>query len=195
MNDAAVLAVRLARDVPGLRAVLLFGSTLAPAVRRPTSIPDLIALVDDVGAAATALCPGPLARRLATVLPPVTFALRDAGGPATVAKVNVVSFAAARAALARPDDLSLAGRLAKKTHLLYARDTCARAEAAALLGEATDVMVCATLLSLPRVVSLDEASRRCFALSYRAEPRPETEARIAERFRAFADEYLSLIHI
>jgi hypothetical protein len=45
------------------------------------------------------------------------------------------------------------------------------------------------VLALPRVVSLAEASRRCFALSYRAEPRPETEARVAERFRAFAAEY------
>ena len=187
MSAPAVLAARLARDVPGLRAVLLFGSTLAPAVRRPTSIPDLVAIVDDVGAAATTFCPGPLALRLATVLPPVTFALQD--GPDTVAKVNVISFAAARAALARPDDLSLAGRLAKKTRLLHARDARARDDTGVLLAEAIDVMVCATTLDLPRVVSLAEASRRCFALSYRAEPRPETEARIAERFRAFADEY------
>ena len=34
--------------------------------------------------------------------------------------MNLISFAAARAAFARPDDLSLAGRLAKKTRLLYA---------------------------------------------------------------------------
>ena len=189
MSDPAALAARLARDVPGLRAVLLFGSTLAPAVRRSTSIPDLVAIVDDVGAAAAALCPGPLARRLAPLLPPVTFALGDADGPGALAKVNVVSFAAARAALARPDDLSLAGRLAKKTRLLHARDARARDDTGALLAEAIDVMVCATTLALPRVVSLAEASRRCFALSYRAEPRPETEARIAERYRAFADEY------
>ena len=189
MNDPAALAARLAREVPGLRAVLLFGSTLAPAIRPATSVPDLMAIVDDVGAAAAALCPGPLARRLAAPLPPVTFALGDADGPGTLAKVNVVSFAEARAALARPDDLSLAGRLAKKTRLLYARDARARDDAAALLAEATDVMVCATTLALPRVVSLAEASRRCFALSYRAEPRPETDARITERFRAFAAEY------
>jgi len=189
VSDPALLAARLARDVPGLRALLLFGSTLAPAVRRSTSIPDLVALVDGVSAAAAALCPGPFARRLASVLPPVTFALRDADGPGTIAKVNVVSFAGARAALARPDDLSLAGRLAKKTRLLYARDARARDDAAALIAEATDVMVCATTLSLPRVVSLDEASGRCFALSYRAEPRPETGAQIAARFQAFADEY------
>jgi hypothetical protein len=169
--------------------VLLFGSTLAPDVRRSNSIPDLVALVDDVGAAAAALCPGPIAGRLATILPPVTFALRGAGGPDTVAKVNVISFATARAALARPDDLSLAGRLAKKTRLLYARDARARDDVAALLAEATDVMVGATILALPRVVTLDEASRRCFALSYRAEPRPETDARIAKRFGAFAAEY------
>jgi hypothetical protein len=39
------------------------------------------------------------------------------------------------------------------------------------------------------VVSLEEASRRCFALSYRAEPRPEGAAQIAVRYRAFAGDY------
>ena len=98
--------------------------------------------------------------------------------------MNLISFAAARAALARPDDLSLAGRLAKKTRLLHARDASRRATTpAALLAEATDVMARATTLALPRVVSLEEAIRRCFALSYRAEPRPEKPAQIASRYR------------
>ena len=187
--DPAALAARLARDVPGLRAVLLFGSTLAPATRKATSIPDLIAIVDDVAAAAAAFHPGPIARQLACVLSPVTFALREPDAAVTLAKVNVISCAATRAALAHPDDLSLTGRLAKKTRLLYARDERARTETAALLAEATDVMACATTLALPRVVSLAQASRRCFALSYRAEPRPESPAQLATRFRAFARDY------
>ena len=103
--------------------------------------------------------------------------------------MNLISFAAARAAFARPDDLSLAGRLAKKTRLLHARDDRARDDTAALLAEATDVMARATTLALPRVVSLDEASRHCFALSYRAEPRPEKAAQIASRYQAFAADY------
>ena len=50
-------------------------------------------------------------------------------------------------------------------------------------------MARATTLALPRVVSLEEASRRCFALSYRAEPRPESAAQIAARYQAFAADY------
>src|SRR4029453_8514625 len=57
-------------------------------------------------------------------------------------------------------------------------------------NKAADVRARATTLALPRVVALAEASRRCFALSYRAEPRPEDAAQIAIRFRAFADHYL-----
>ena len=103
--------------------------------------------------------------------------------------MNLISFAAARAAFARPDDLSLAGRLAKKTRLLHARDDRARDDTAALLAEATDVMARATTLALPRVVSLEDAIRHCFALSYRAEPRPEKPAQIASRYQSFAADY------
>lgn len=192
MSDhPTALADRLARDVPGLRAVLLFGSTLSPRTRKPTSIPDLVAIVDDVGAALPAFDPAlplPIARWLARPLPPVTFALRDPGSDA-LAKVNVVSFASVRAALARPDDLSLAGRLAKKTRLLWTRDQSARAETEALLDEAASVMARATTLALPRIITFDQASRRCFALSYRAEPRPENAAQVARRYHAFAADY------
>jgi phytoene dehydrogenase-like protein len=107
----------------------------------------------------------------------------------TLAKVNLISLAAARASFVRPDDLSLAGRLAKKTRLLYLRDDRARDDAAALLAAAADVIALAATLALPRVVSLEEASRRCFALSYQAEPRPETAAQIAARYQAFAEDY------
>jgi hypothetical protein len=191
-RDVTELADRLVRDVPGLRAVLLFGSTLSPKTRKPTSIPDLVAIVDDVGAAIPAFDPAlplPLARWLARPLPPVTFALRETASGDTLAKVNLVTFEVVRAALARIDDLSLSGRLAKKTRLLWTRDETARAETEALLDEAADVMARATMLALPRVVTLDEASRRCFALSYRAEPRPENAAQIATRYLAFADHY------
>jgi hypothetical protein len=194
-DEPTALADRLARDVPGLRAVLLFGSTLSPKTRKPTSIPDLVAIVDDLDAAVPAFqstppaLPVPIARWLARPLPPVTFALRESASGATIAKVNLVTFEIVRAALARLDDLSLAGRLAKKTMLLSTRDKNARIETEALLDEAADVMARATLLALPRVVTLEEASQRCFALSYRAEPRPENAAQIALRYRAFGDHY------
>ena len=169
--------------------MLLFGSTLARETRSATSIPDLVAIVDDVDAALAAFDVTPLARQLAGPLPPITVALRAPGAAETLAKVNLISFAAARAAFARPDDLSLAGRLAKKTRLLHARDDRARDDTAALLAEATDVMARATTLALPRVVSLEDAIRHCFALSYRAEPRPEKPAQIASRYQSFAADY------
>jgi len=193
VNAPGMLAAQLARDLPGLRALLLFGSALAPELSQATSIPDLVALVDDLDAALAAFGVTPLVRRLAGPLPPITIALRGTvalrGAGGTVAKVNLVSFATARAVFARPDDLSLAGRLAKKTRLLYARDDRARDETAALLAAAADVMARATTLALPRVVSLEQASRRCFALSYRAEPRPENADQIAARYRAFAADH------
>ena len=124
------------------------------------------------------------------MLPPVTFALADANGPGTLAKVNVVSFAGARAALVRPDDLSLAGRLAKKTRLLHARDARARDDTGALLAEADR-----------RDGARDDAGPAPRRLPRRGEPallRPllprgapsrNAAPSIAERFRAFADEY------
>jgi hypothetical protein len=189
VNDLAAPAHQLTRVVPGLRAVLLFGSTLAHETRSATSIPDLVAIVEDVDDALAAFDVAPFARQFARSLPPITVALRAPGAAETLAKVNLISFAAARAAFARPDDLSLAGRLAKKTRLLWARDARAHDETAALLAEAADVMARATTLALPRVVSLEDAIRCCFALSYRAEPRPENAAQIASRYQAFAADY------
>ena len=100
MIDPTLLAEQVARDVPGLRAVLLFGSTLARETRSATSIPDLVAIVDEVDAALAALDVTPLARQLAGPLPPITVALRAPGPAGTVAKVNLISFAAARAVTA-----------------------------------------------------------------------------------------------
>jgi hypothetical protein len=50
-------------------------------------------------------------------------------------------------------------------------------------------MAGAAMLGLPRECPLEQATRRCFALSYRAELRPERPAHIAVRFDAFAEDY------
>ena len=94
MNDPAAPTDQLTRVVPGLRAVLLFGSTLARETRSATSIPDLVAIVDDVDAALAAFDVTPVARQLAGPLPPITVALRAPGSAETRAKVNLISFAA-----------------------------------------------------------------------------------------------------
>lgn len=191
--ENAALAACVRGHVPGLRAAVLFGSCLSPVTRRSSSIPDVLAVVDDLDPALAAFGLSPFRRWLARPLAPVTVALRasgpaGAGGP-VVAKLTLVTPVAARAALGRLRDLSLAGRLAKKTRLLFHRDAGAGAELARLLDQAADAMVRATMLGLPRCISLAEATRRCFALSYRAEPRPESPEQIDARYRVFAADH------
>jgi hypothetical protein len=184
VNDQA-LAAHLEREVPGLRAAVLFGSTLSTTTRRPGSIPDVFALVDDLDQALAHFEVPLWARPLARGLAPVTVAL---GNPA-IAKLNLATPAQVAAALARLRDLSLAGRLAKKTRVLCHRSPEAHAELAALLDAAAGAMARSAVLGLPRHCSLEDATRRCFALSYRAELRPEKPAQIDARFDAFAAEY------
>jgi len=190
MNDDGALATCLRLGVPGLRAAVLFGSTLSAATRRPGSIPDVFALVDDLDAALARFGVAPWARQLAHGLAPATIALGAelTGGP-TIAKLNLATPGQAAAALARLRDLSLAGRLAKKTRFLLHRNAETRVELAALLDAAADAMAGTAILGLSRHCPLEEATRRCFALSYRAELRPERPAQIDARFDAFADEY------
>jgi hypothetical protein len=184
VNDQA-LAAHLEREVPGLRAAVVFGSTLSAATCRPGSIPDVFALVDDLDQALAHLEVPLWARPLARGLAPVTVAL---GNPA-IAKLNLATPAQVAAALACLRDLSLAGRLAKKTRVLYHRSVETNAELAALLDAAAGAMARTAVLGLPRYCSLEDATRRCFALSYRAELRPERPAQIDVRFDAFAAEY------
>jgi hypothetical protein len=186
MDDES-LAACLAGGVPGLRSAVLFGSCLSPATRKATSIPDVFALVDDLDPALAALGLSPLARRLARRMPPATLALEGRGGP--LAKLNLATPPAVAGALHRLPDLSLAGRLAKKTRLLYHRDAVPHAELDTILASATAAMARTTLFDLPRRISLAAAAERCFALSYRAEVRPERRAQIEARFAAFAGEY------
>jgi hypothetical protein len=186
MNDDA-LAACLADAVPGLRSAVLFGSCLSPATRKPSSIPDLFALVDDLDPALAALGVGPVGRRLARRLPPATLAL-EAGG-AAIAKINLATPAAVAETLARLPDLSLAGRLSKKTRLVFHHDAVPRAELGALLDGAAAAMAGTALLGLGRRTPLSQAARRCFALSYQAELRPERPAQIDARYQAFAAEY------
>jgi hypothetical protein len=188
--DEDALAVVLRAAVPGLRAAILFGSCLSPATRKPSSIPDVFALVDDLDAALAAFGLPWIARRVARRMPPATIVLGADGarGPA-IAKLNLATPAAVADTLERLPDLSLAGRLAKMSRALVHRDPEARVELGGLLERAASVMARTTILGLPRRVSLAAASRACFALSYRAELRPERAAAINARYDAFADVY------
>lgn len=190
MNDDVALATCLKLSLPGLRSAVLFGSTLSPTTRRPGSIPDVFALVEDLDEALARFGLPAWTRRLAHGLAPATIALgADVVSGPPIAKLNLATPAQVAGALARLRDLSLAGRLAKKTRPLYQRDAAAGTELAALLDRAAAVMARTAVLGLPDRLSLEEASRRCFALSYRAELRPERPAQIEARFDAFAVDY------
>jgi hypothetical protein len=176
--------------LPGLRSLALFGSCLSDSTRAPDSIPDLFAVVDDAPAAALAAGARRSAAALARLLPPATLALRGPAGGA-VAKLNLIEPTALRRALSssRLPDLTVAGRLSKRVEIVYARDAAADREIRAALDDAARLMAAAALLDLPRRLPLAAFARRCFALSYRAEVRPETSAKIAARFDAFAPLY------
>ena len=130
----------------------------------------LLALALGVDAALAALGAGRLGRRAARVLPPATVALADA-------KLNLVTPGEAAAALATLPDLYLAGRLGKRTLLLDATPE-GRAIADALAHAAARALAGAALLGLPRRVPLAAVVRRCLALSYEAEVRPEPPAKV-----------------
>ena len=166
-------------DVPGLRSLTLFGSTLSPLTRRPGSIPDWFAVVDDVDAALTWAGGGRLARWSARVLPPITVA----------PKLNLIEPGQLAEAFACRRDLYLAGRLGKRTELVFARDAACAAELDAAQVTARRTMAEVAQWGLPHDVPLEVVLRRCVSLSYEAEVRPERPEKIAALFDAFAGWY------
>lgn len=175
-----------ARLGSNLRAAWVFGSFVTPGVRRPDSIPDLVALVDDRARAVGALARGPLVRWLCAPLPPAILRL-SVGERA--AKLNLFTPADAAEALDAPRDLYLVGRLSKASRLLYARDASCAAQHDALRAAAEQVMAGLALQDLPPRCLLDDAVRACLRLSYRAEVRPERPARLEAAFADHAAEY------
>jgi hypothetical protein len=189
MEIAPLAGLVRARHGAGLRSLTLFGSCLAPTTRRPGSIPDLFALVDDLDVALTQEGIGPVARAAARFLPPATVALRDRGRRDAVAKLNLVEPATVERELRAPRDLYLAGRLGKHTRTLWVRDEACARELYGLLGAAATTIVEVVLNGLGPRCALEVAVRRCVAISYAAEVRPESPAKIEALHRAFAAEY------
>ncbi len=166
-------------DLPGLRSLTMFGSCLSPLTKTPTSIPDWFAVVDDVGEALRALGHGAFARAVARVLPPAV----------VVPKLNLVSPQQLAEQLAVRYDLYFAGRLGKKTELVWARDALCAAQLDAATATARATMAEVALWGLPRQVPLEHVLRRCISLSYDAEVRPERPEKIVALFDAFAPWY------
>src|SRR5437764_151217 len=108
-----------------LGALLLFGSCLSEQTRQPSSVPDLLAFVENLDATLRRLGCGPVQRALGRWLPPLTLALRERlpGGPGrTLAKLNLIELPVARRAVRELPDLYLSGRLSKPTAWLWHRD-------------------------------------------------------------------------
>jgi hypothetical protein len=190
---AAVGEVARAAVGPSLQALLLFGSCLGAGMRQPGSIPDLLALVDDLDAALRHLGCGPLVRALGRTLPPLTLALVDARsarpGRAVLAKLNVVATATAQRAIQGLPDLYLAGRLSKPVALLAARDAQGARDAAALHHAAVEQLIDRTLRGLCGDTPLGDAVDAVIGLSYQAEVRPEGAEKVAALRRSFPDFY------
>ncbi len=166
-----------------LRSLVLFGSCLSRSTARAGSIPDLFAVVDDLDQALKALGVSKAGRLIAPALPPVTLAFQG------LAKLNVVDVKTLTRELQTPTDLYLAGRLGKRTECVYARDEPCRREIDGLRENARRLIARIALLGLPRLTTLEAVLRRCVGLSYEAEPRPETPAKIRALYDAFADWY------
>jgi hypothetical protein len=162
---------------PSLHSLVLFGSCLSPLTRRAGSIPDLFAFVDDLDGALARLGASALVRRAARWMPPTTLPLDGA------AKLTLVALPVH---LAAERDLYLAGRLSKRTEVLWTRDAALPAQ---LADEAARIVVEAAALGLPRRCPLDDAVLRCLQLSYAAEIRPERPAKARALYRAFPDYY------
>ncbi len=172
---------------PQLRSLVLFGSCLSDATKRPGSIPDAFAVVDALDPALAALHVSALGRRVARFLPPATLRLEANGVP--IAKLNVIDAATLAREAAGRTDLYLTGRLSKRTECVFARDDAARVEIDGVRACAREAVARLALIGLPRLTPLEPVLRRCVSLSYDAEPRPEKPAKIRALYDAFADWY------
>jgi hypothetical protein len=156
------------------RCLFLYGSTLSPQLRRPDSVPDRFALVDDLGATLHELGEPLLAQLCARLIPPVT--LRRDG------KLSLMTWAQAEDELAARRDLYLAGRLSKKIEIVHG-------DLAPLVEAAITTVVEVSAWDLPRRIDLEDAVVRCLGISYRAEVRPERSDQGRRLYQAFPDFY------
>lgn len=192
-----LLAARVVERIgPPLKALLLFGSCLAPGLSQASSVPDLLAVVDNLDAALVALRCGPIVRALGRTLPPFTLAFHEPGaGPASElrAKLNLIALATARQAITALPDLYLAGRMSKPVALLWACDA-ASAEAARAVHE--DSLAAVIERALRRDAgdrSVSDAVDAVIGLSYQAEVRPEGPEKVRALRSSFADFYARIV--
>lgn len=192
-----LLAIRVVAQLgPSLRALLLFGSCLAPGLSQASSVPDLLAVVDDLDTALLALRCGPIVRALGRTLPPFTLAFSGPGAEPDSelrAKLNLVALSTARRAIEALPDLYLAGRMSKPVALLWARDEVS-AEAARSLHEDSLAAVMDRALRLcAGDRSVPDAVDAVIGLSYQAEVRPEGPEKVRALRKSFDDFYSRIV--
>jgi len=189
-----VAAVRQQLGEP-LLALLMFGSCLSDRTRQPGSVPDLLAFVSDLGAALAQLGCGPATRWLASVMPPLTLALREAAGSGRgrpLAKLNLIALVAAQQAVRELPDLYLAGRLSKPTAWLWHRDLESRQAVETLREDAATAVADLTLRGLDGEkgpLDLAAVVQLYIGQSYLAEVRPEGQEKWHALHASFPDFY------
>lgn len=178
----------VARIGSPLRALILFGSCLAPGLSQASSVPDLLAVVDDLDAALVALGCGPLVRALGRTLPPFTLAFRGPGAePETAlrAKLNLVSLSTVRQAIEALPDLYLAGRMSKPVALLWARDVTSAEAARSLHEDSLAAVVDRALRCSTGDRPITDVIDAVIGFSYQAEVRPEGPEKVRALRKSF----------
>jgi hypothetical protein len=192
--ELMALGLRMSAELGApLRALIGFGSALSPRMRKQGSIPDVLAVVDDVDAALRRLGEGRLVRAMAGILPPIIVAYGDGRSGATLAKLNLIAASTALHEVRAGRDLYLAGRLSKPVALLWTRDAASGRAALELHDAAIRRVAAVTLAGLAGDVPLAEVVTRTIALSYRAELRPEGATKFAAIHAAFPEFYLNML--
>lgn len=184
----ASLAVLQGAAGASLRAVILFGSRLVGSSPGQHSAIDFFVIVENYRAFYAGLRANGLLRRRPALLvalnhwlPPNVIALRATreDGPRT--KCIVMSAAHFTHALsARSRDHFCKGRLAQRVELVFTRDDAVRTEVLATLDRAREETLDWVPAHLPASFTVDDFCLRMLEISYAAEIRPESRARVRE---------------
>ena len=172
----------------GVRAVLLYGSCLWPAVRGHNSHPDFIVVVDSLRAFHRSLR-GTL---LGAVLPPTVYRLSSGNASAKLSVATAEQLRAQCAADAK--DLHLAGRLSKRVALVWSRDADARALIVAAQAAALRTLAPLALGRFDGRVALDEFVFALLRISYESEIRIVEPNKVAALFAAEREHYRAVAY-
>lgn len=183
-------SLALLHDAAGdsLHAVILFGSRLVGSSPDRHSAIDLFVIVESYRDFYAGLRASELVRRRPALLealnhwlPPNVIALRAGGEGGPGSKCIVMSVAHFADALsARSRDHFCKGRLAQRVELIFTRDDAARAKILATLERAREETLDWVPAHLPASFSVDDFCLRMLEISYAAEIRPESRARVRE---------------